>query len=56
MIKKLMHGKTSNVLDFHHVTLKSLPSDVSLHIFRYETGGIFFNFLQYSVLDVATTA
>ena len=53
MIKKLIHGKISNVQDFHNVTLRSSPSDVSLHIFRYETGGIFLNFLQYSALDVA---
>ena len=53
MIKKLIHGKISNVQDFHYVTLRSLPSYVSLDIFRYDTGGIFLNFLQYPALDVA---
>ena len=53
MIKKKFPKKISNVQDFHNVTLRFLPSDVSLLIFRYETGGIFLNFLQYSALDVA---
>ena len=33
MIEKLIHGKIPNVQDFHYVTLRSLPSDVSLQFF-----------------------